>query len=199
MAQKRKTDQTKLKSDAARKRIAEAALELADAKGWHHLTLQDIAKKAKMPAATVAGLFPDVLAVLKWILKDTEDHVRNAVSDYLSPGWRDNLMEIIMMRFEQAQPHRQGYATIAKALAVHPKTARKFVHGFYRTMDRTLKLSGLDKGKCQPAVVVGFGAIYLSLVDVWLKDDSADLSRTMAAIDKRMGWLEQALSYLAKN
>ncbi len=198
MAQKRKTDQTKLNPEAARQRIAAAALDLADAQGWGHIAIESVAKKAKFPAATVETFFPDVFAILKWVLKNTEETVRHTVDGHLGDNWRDNLMEIIMQRFEIAQTHRAGYATIAKALAKHPKTSRFFVHGFYRTMDRTLKLAGLDKGKCQPAIVIGFGAIYLSLADTWLKDESADMARTMAAIDKRIGWFEQALNYMSK-
>ena len=39
--------------------------------------------------------------------------------------------------------------------------------------------------------VKGLGVIYLMVFRVWLTDDSADLSRTMAALDARLRQAEQ--------
>ena len=39
--------------------------------------------------------------------------------------------------------------------------------------------------------VKGLGVIYLMVFRVWLTDDSADLSRTMAALDSRLRQAEQ--------
>ena len=39
--------------------------------------------------------------------------------------------------------------------------------------------------------VKGLGVIYLMVFRVWLTDDTADLSRTMAALDSRLRQAEQ--------
>lgn len=188
MAQKRKPDQTKT--------VIDAALSLAGKHGWDGLALADIAKKAKVPLAKVEAQFGDGWDVLAAALKGLEKDTSAAVGDYLGDNWRDNLMEILMMRFELAQPHREAYAAIGPSALRHPQVVRRFAKNFYETLDRMLQEAGLHKKKCQPLFVAGFGAVYISLVDTWLRDVSEDLSKTMAAIDKRMTLFEQALGYL---
>jgi len=190
MAQKRKTDQTKL--------IIAAALALADNDGWNALTLKDIAKQAKLPLKDVESRFEDTFAVLKAALLALEEDVRANVEEYLTDSWRDNLMEILMQRFERANEHRGAYESLVPLFTRHPRQVRHFAKDFFATMDRMLQLAGLDNGKCQPAIVAVFGFLYLSLAEVWLKDTSEGLAKTMAAIDKRTQWFEQALSYLKR-
>jgi ubiquinone biosynthesis protein COQ9 len=185
MAQKRKTDQTKL---------AEAALALADDMGWDALRFKDIAKKAKVSVKAVEAEFSDIWDLLKWVLKKLESDTKKRVEDHLGDAWRDNLGEILMTRFELAQNHRAAFASLGPAFLRHPGEARRFLRQFYGMLDRTLQLAGLDRKLCQPACVAGLGAIYLSLVNVWADDDTPDLARTMAAIDRRLDLLENFLN-----
>ena len=46
--------------------------------------------------------------------------------------------------------------------------------------------------------VAALGAVYLSLVDVWMKDKTPDLSKTMAAIDRRLDLYAQALDFMKR-
>lgn len=188
MAQKRRVDQTKL--------IAEAALSLAGEKGWDRLAFQDIAKKAKVGVMAIEARFSDSWDILKWVLKKLEKDTQDAVEGYLGGAWRDNLMEILMMRFELAQKHRDAYAAIPRSVLRDPAAARRFAPGFCRTMERMLKLAGLPESRCQPPFVAAFGAIYLSIVDAWSRDDTPDLSRTMAAVDRRLGHFEAVIGCL---
>ncbi|MEZ0226563.1 MAG: hypothetical protein ACAH83_18545 [Alphaproteobacteria bacterium] len=187
MAQKRKPDQTKL--------IAEAALSLAGKTGWDRLTFKDIAKKAKVSIKDVEAQFSDTWDILKWVLKRLESDTRDGVERHLGRDWRDNLAEILMTRFELAQAHRDAFASLGKSFARHPEAAPRFVRGFYKTLDGMLRLSGVSKKLCQPVCVAALGAVYLSLVDVWMKDETPDLSKTMAAIDRRLDLYAQALDF----
>lgn len=187
MAQKRKPDQSKT--------IAEAALSLAAKSGWEKLTLEDVAKKAKLPLKAIEAQFSDVWDILKWTLKKLDDDTRAAVEDHLGDDWRDNLAEIFMMRFELAQAHRAAYAKLPYAFLRHPDVAPRFARGFYQMLDRSLTLAGVAKKLCQPVCVLALGAVYLSLADVWLKDETPDMSRTMAAIDRRLDLYAQFVNF----
>jgi AcrR family transcriptional regulator len=187
MAQKRKTDQTKL--------ITEAAIALADARGWNEVTFKDVARDARCTEATVKALFPDIWAMIRWHLEAIENETRKEVEEYLTGNWRDNLMEILMMRFERAQRHRNAWRSLPDAFRAHPRKLRRFARLFYKTMDRMLKLAGLPPRLCQPLLVTVMGGVYLSLVHTYLEDDTPDLARTMAAIDKRMEIVERAAHY----
>ncbi|HYD19316.1 MAG TPA: TetR family transcriptional regulator [Patescibacteria group bacterium] len=189
MAQKRKTDQTKT--------IVDAALALAGERGWDAVSLADVAKGAKLPLKTVQAAFADSWAIMESALRGLETETRGVVQGHLGDNWRDNLMEILMTRFELAQRHRDAYLAVAPAVMKNPALVRRFGKSFYRTMERMLLLAGAPAGnKCAPLAVAATAALFLSLVHVWRADDTPDLSKTMAAIDKRTGTLEQALDLI---
>jgi AcrR family transcriptional regulator len=188
MAQKRKTNQTET--------VFNAALALASKGGWDSLTLPAVAKKARVPQKSLEQEYGDIWNLLKAVLLKLEKDTMAAVGDYLGDNWRDNLMELLMTRFELAQQHRDVYASLPRSFAKNPQQSPRFAKQFYKYLDNTLRTAGIEKKLCQPACVVAFGAVYLSLVDVWMRDETADLSKTMAAIDKRTGMMEQGFAFL---
>ncbi len=65
---------------------------------------------------------------------------------------------------------------------------------FRRSMVWMLEAAALDSAGLRGAVRVrGLGLLYLSVLRVWLDDDSEDLSRTMAALDKRLKRIDRLL------
>lgn len=189
MAQKRKTDQTKT--------VIDAALFLAGEQGWDAISLADVAKKAKLPLKTVSASFKDAWTVMEQALRSLETETTATVENHLGDNWRDNMMEILMTRFEVAQSHRDAYLAVAPAVMKHPKLVRRFGNSFYRTMERMLDLAGAPCGQsCKPLGVAALSAIFLSLVHAWQQDNTPDLSKTMAAIDKRTGLLEQTFDFI---
>lgn len=189
MAQKRKTEQSKL--------IAEAALALADRGGWGSLTFAAIARKAKVKQTDIEKKFSDIWDILAFVLRNLEDETARTVDGYLGDNWRDNIMEILMTRFDIAARHRGAFSSLAKDLPKQPKALRRFVRTFYDTMGRILEKAGLPVSPLRPLQVAAFGAFYVSIVDVWIKDDTRDQSKTMAAIDKRLGFFDSAMGYFS--
>nr|WP_292064952.1 hypothetical protein [Brevundimonas sp. UBA7664] len=67
--------------------------------------------------------------------------------------------------------------------------------GLKRSLDWALAAAQLDAASLRGAVRrKALGAIYLDTLRVWLADDSADLARTMAHLDKRLGQAEGGLA-----
>ena len=61
-----------------------------------------------------------------------------------------------------------------------------------RSMSWMLEAAGMDTGGARGAMrVAGLSGVYLKTLKVWKKDDSPDLSKTMAALDKDLNRLEQ--------
>jgi ubiquinone biosynthesis protein COQ9 len=183
MAQKRKTGQSKL--------IAEAALNLADERGWTGLTLQDVARKARLSPEAVARVFPDTWAILLYVLKDLDGRTANAAETDSSAPWRDNLFEIMMARLEMMNAHRATFVSILPALLKNPQTAPRFARPVYDSMQMMLELAGAP---ATPMHAAAFGAAYLAIIDAWRRDDTPDLSKTMAAADRYLGMFERCSS-----
>lgn len=188
MAQKRKTQQEK--------RIADAALSLADVSGWAALDMTKIARKAKVSPAVVRSHFSDIWDILLFVLADLERETQDIVGGYLGDSWRDNLMEILMTRFDIAGRHEKAFASLAQDLPRQPRLLRRFAPVFYATMDRMLKDAGV-KAAVQPVAVACFAAVYLSAVQAWITDETRDKSKTMSVIDRRLDLFERALDWMS--
>lgn len=183
MARKRKTDQSKL--------IVAAALELACKSGWDGLTIKAVARKAKLKLEIVTDIFPDRWALLKRVLETLEKETARAVKGKLGDDWRDNLFEILMTRIDIAEPHKKAYASLPSAFRKEPEVIPEFTKLFFETMDKILTLAGVPAGGFYPAHVAAFSVIYLSLINVFIKDDTKDHSKIMAMLDRRLGLFEK--------
>ena len=137
---------------------------------------------------------PDILQILKKLEQDTAKDVKKR----LGGTWRDNLFEILMTRFDLARPHKKLFSALFTSRET-PRLAPRLIRDFYGTMDRMLDLAGIPasllSSPCRPVAVTGFGALYLSLIPVWLEDDSKDHAKTMAAVDRRLGLFEQGMEF----
>lgn len=124
-----------------------------------------------------------------WKLLDTLDKkTAQAVKPRLGGSWRDNLFEIVMTRLELAAKDRKILASVPSELGRHPAEIPRFAGRFFSTMKTILEMA---EGPAKPHHVAGFAVLTLSLVDTFLKDGTKDLSKTMAALDRRLEWFER--------
>lgn len=176
--------------------IMRAAMDVAGRDGWEAASPAAIAAETGISVSDVTALYGDIWEILADVLDDIEDRTEATVRDYLTDSWRDNLHEILMTRFDFAQEYRVALKSLPVFAARHPRHSRKFVRRLYDTLHRMLLLSRIDDDRVTPPAIGAFSLVYLSLVERWSKDDTADMSPTMAAIDKRLGWFEKALPYI---
>lgn len=122
---------------------------------------------------------------LSALLDQLERDTARTVKKNLGDNWRDNLFEILMTRFELAAKKKKDFSALPKAARKDPLP---FAKKFAKTMRNILKLA---EAPASPLHLAAFSGIYLSLIDTFMKDDTKDLAKTMAAVDKRLGWFEQ--------
>lgn len=193
MAQKPKNRQSK-KPRLTAETIADSVLLIANKSGWNGISIASLARQMKVMPADIEAHFGSVTDILIHILHRVEHETTDAVSPYLSDNWRDNVMEILMARFDIANRNRKAFESLPQFLKKHPKSVAKLAPLFYETMSRMLKTARYPNAN--PLVTVGFGALYASVVDVWIKDKQADMPKTMSAIDKRLGHFESFSKYV---
>jgi hypothetical protein len=97
---------------------------------------------------------------------------------------RDRLFDTLMRRFDALQPHRAAIRVILRDGLGDPATLLA-LPGLFRSMGWMLEASGISsagwRGRLRAKLLAG---LYLSVLRVFLEDDSADLTRTMAALDR---------------
>lgn len=167
--------------------IIDAAMGLAAERGWQAVTLADVALRAELPLAEVYSHFHSRDDILRGLMAQIDERM---LQGDLEPeaSVRDRLFDVTMRRLEALVPYRPALRAILNdgggggPLGLVSGACR-----FSRSMALLLEASGVSSGGLGGlARVGGMAAIYLSVMRVWLEDDTADMSRTMAALDKAL-------------
>ncbi len=97
---------------------------------------------------------------------------------------------------EALGPHREAVRSIVCATLCDPAAALCGAGSLAASMAWTLEAAGIDPGGLAGRVrVKGLAAVYLAVLRVWLADDSDDMARTMAALDRRLRQAERLVLF----
>lgn len=174
------------------------ALALAAERGWRETTLRDIAERSGRGLAELYRDYPGKGAVLAAFMARIDEQVLAGAETGLGDGEppRDRLFDVVMRRFDALAPHREALRAIARDLWRDPAALCQFAAGpARRSADIMLVAAGLDAGGLGGLLRrKGLGVVYGDTFRVWLADDSADLAKTMAHLDRRLRQAERALA-----
>lgn len=170
-------------------RIAASAITLAGHKGWRSLTLPEIATEAGMTLADLSRHFsckPEILDGFERMIDRVM--LSGVAADTGGDKPRDRLFDVIMARFDALAPYRDGVRRITRELPFDSASGLVLTLAMPRTASWMLASAGIKvDGPFMPFRLAATTAFYLSVFRVWLNDQSEDLSKTMAALDRRLG------------
>jgi AcrR family transcriptional regulator len=172
------------KKKSNRERIITAALALAESDGWVGLSMADIATKAKLKPAEVLREFPSKTGLL-WGILESIDHTVLAEKRNADEPPRDRLFDVLMSRFDALNAHKGAIKAIARGVPRDPLMSLLSAPRFMMSMAWMLEAAGISSAGLKGLLrTKGLALVYLNAARVWLRDDSADMSKTMAALDK---------------
>lgn len=165
-------------------RIIDAALDLAAVEGWSGLGMARIAAAAGLTLADVHAVFPSKACLLDAFIRRVDAEVLAAGPADAGEAARDRLFEVLMRRFDVLAPRKAAVAAVLRDV-VDPTVGLVGLPALARSMAWTLEAAGLSATGLGGLVrVQGLMAVYANAVRVWLRDDSPDMAKTMAALDK---------------
>lgn len=168
-------------------RLIEAALATAASRGWRRLALADVASAAGVGLAEAYAAYPSKAALLRAIVGLHDRAVLEGGPADAEETARDRLFEVVMRRFDSLQSHRAGMRAIVRDVVRDPLAMAALGPGLLRALVWMLEAAGLPpQGPAGPARVAGLGLVYLAALRAWSDDDSPDLARTMAALDRAL-------------
>lgn len=170
-------------------RLVDAMLELAETEGWRGVTMTAIALGAGAALSEIYPAYRSRLSVLDAFFERVDRAVVASPFTFApEDGARDRLFEVLMRRFDALQPHREAIRRISRGARRDPVTAAFILRRQARSMAWMLEAAGLSSdGACGAVKAAGLAGVWLSVLPVWLADESEDLSRTMAALDRGLG------------
>jgi len=170
-------------------KIVEAALELAAEQGWANTTLRDISEKSGFSLSEIYTYIEhkdDILALLGRII-DQRVLGDISISEQDTISERDRIFDIFMDRYDILNDYRAGVIAVLDSLLCDPKQVIISMPHICRSMNWMLEAAGVETSGVRGAIkVTGMTAIYLKVLRVWKTDDSKDMSKTMAALDKSL-------------
>lgn len=183
-------------SDIAQ-RIIDTAFGLAVERGWRDLSLAEIAEAAGLPLSQVYPLFPSKQAILDGFSARVDAAMlAEGIEDMDLPA-RDRLFDMVMRRFDALQPYREALGVILQDQLGDPLAACCGLHRLRRSMAATLEAAGFSTTGCRGVLrLKGLSAIYLSTLRVWLRDDSEDMAKTMAQLDRLLSRADSLIGRL---
>lgn len=182
-------------------RLIEAALRLAALQGWTDTSMAEIAQAAKLPLAEARRHFASKQALLAAFFARIDIAMLEGVgADIAGEPIRDRLFDVIMRRFDAMAPYKDGIRAIARDHARDPAALACLAAGpVRRSLDWMLAGAEVPSwGALQPLQRKGLGLVFLGAMRAWFGDDSPDLAKTMAAVDKGLGRAERALGMLSR-
>jgi hypothetical protein len=96
-----------------------------------------------------------------------------------------------MERFDALNEQRAGIVAILDSFRHDPKQAVITLPHLGRSMSWMLDAAGIDTGGVKGLMkIAGLTAVYLDTLRAWKDDDSEDMAKTMAALDRNLARAE---------
>lgn len=179
-------------TEEADRALISAAFAEAARSGWHRVSVARAARLAGVPLGTARARFPARIAVL---LRFGRLLDQAALADAPAEGpVRERVFDLLMRRFDALQQQRAGVRALLRALPFDPPLAVALAALTRRSMAWILEAAGGSAQGPRGAVRVrALLGVWVWGLRAWERDASADLSSTMAAVDRALMRIDRIL------
>jgi AcrR family transcriptional regulator len=169
-------------------KISLAALKLANQKPWSEVTLNDLADAVQMSLPELYDYVQDKTDILVILGRYIDRKTLAALSKPdMEDSVKDRLFEVFMERFDILNTERAAWLSILNALKTDPKAALLSLPHLKHSMVWMMEAAGVSSNGLRGAgQILTLSVLYAEVTWQWLKDDSEDMSKTMAALDKSL-------------
>jgi len=188
--------------------MIDSALALAAIGNWGEIDFDDIIADAQIDRKEVLEYFDDkgdiLIAYGRLVDKQM---IENAalkplgdveITEENQSLIRERLFDLIMERFDVLNENRSAVLSILGGIKFDPKQAIIALPHLTKSIGRILEEAGETLGGIKGcAKITGLTAVYLYTVKSWCDDDTADMAKTMAVLDKSLGFAEEAANTLS--
>ena len=160
--------------------------------------LPDIARECGLSMPELFDVVVDKFDILALLGRQIDRRVLEVIGEPdPAEDVRDQLFDILMERYEILNDYRPGLVAIMDSFRFDPKQALISCPHLCRSMTWMLEAAGEETSGIRGAIkVAGFTGVYLKTLRGWRDDESPDLAKVMAALDKDLGRAEQVANTL---
>lgn len=169
--------------------LVDAMLARVAESGWRGVTLAEIVERAGLSPSEGYAICP-ARAVLLNLYARRVDLAAVAGLDVVPDdpeAQYDQLLDIMMQRFEAIEPDRLAVMAIVEDVMREPDTLLCLLPQSQRSFSYLATAAGFpDRGPAGCLFAKALSGVWLVTQRVWMRDESADLAETMAALDKNL-------------
>lgn len=180
--------------DSAKETALDAFIRLIADKGFAEVALRDVAEASGLGFADLYRLYPDKVALAAAFMARIDTAVLAGTPTRNDPEEtaRDRLFDVMMRRYDALRPYREALRALRRAATRDPMLALAIGPSLRRSMAAMLEAAAVPSDGLSGALRQnGLLAIHYAVSRVYDKDDTADLSKTMAALDSRLKMAER--------
>lgn len=170
-------------------RALETFLSLVAERGFAEVSLRDVAQAAGLGMAELYRLHPDKMSLATAFMARIDSEVLAGTPHETDPEEtaRDRLFDVMMRRYDALRAHRDALREIRRAATRDPMLALALGTVLRRSMAAMLEAAALSSDGLTGAVRQnGLLALHYAVSRVFDRDETDDLSKTMAALDSRL-------------
>jgi len=170
--------------------LVAAAFAMGADLGWRQVSAASAAQRAGLALTTARERFAHSGMILARFGKFADIH---ALTGALTEGpVRERLFDVILRRFDFLQLHRPGVLALMKILPFEPGWAAYLTKATADSMGWMLEGVGVSaQGAAGSLRKQGLLAVWAWGFRAWLRDETPDLTTTMAAVDVALTRAEQ--------
>jgi len=176
-----------------------ACMALIAERGWFGFTLRDVATRSGRDLPSLFCAYPSKLALLRGFLGALDASLLAGGAPGLDESARDRLFDVMMRRFDLLRPYRNAIDSMRRDLRRDPLTAMLLARAVERSMIAVLEAADLPAdgvgGRLRRR---GLMLVEARVVPVFCADDSADLGKTMSALDRHLKAGERWMAGLSR-
>lgn len=179
-------------------KIVQSMLKLASELPWNDISFDEIIVDANVELSDVQDFYTDKNDILAMYAKQLNKALEAQYGNQTLEGdsHKDQLFDILMERFDLLNENRQAVVSILNGVTLDPHQMVIAMPWVCQSMQSVLDMAGIPSNGWQGALRnVGLTSVYIKTLRTWVADESQDLSITMAALDKNLGYAERASQF----
>lgn len=179
--------------------VLDAALIVAQDAPWTDISAIEIAQQAQISLSDFYAVFSDKRDILPALSRRLGAQIEAQAGSFSHrDSCRDRLFDLLMERFELINVHRAAYKSMLSDVLCDGKEAVMNMPYLARSMEQMLLLSGMKTVGLRGGVrIMGLVGLYLYALKIWAEDESPDMARVMAGLDRGLATLEKTANILS--
>jgi AcrR family transcriptional regulator len=172
----------------------DAFLGLVAEKGFANVALRDVAAAAGLGFAELYRLHPDKVSMVAAFVRRIDAQVLAGTPSLTDADEtaRDRLFDVMMRRYDALKPYRAALREIRRAAIRDPILMLAMGPAMRRSMAAMLEAAAVSSEGLSGALRQnGLLAIHSAVSRAFDRDETVDLSKTMAALDSRLKTAER--------